>query len=68
MARYLARRLLITAPVLLGVTAMAYLILSLTPGDPVQALIDPNLTPQDVAIKRHALGLDRPCTYGTSSG
>jgi len=60
MARYLARRLLITAPVLLGVTAMAYLILSLTPGDPVQALIDPNMTPQDVAIKRHALGLDQP--------
>ncbi|HYM68221.1 MAG TPA: ABC transporter permease [bacterium] len=60
MARYLVRRLLITVPVLLGVTAMSYLIISLTPGDPVQALIDPSMSAADVQIKRHALGLDQP--------
>ncbi|HXX38722.1 MAG TPA: ABC transporter permease [bacterium] len=60
MGRYLIRRLLITIPVLLGVTAMSYLIMSLTPGDPVQALIDPNMSQADVEVKRHALGLDQP--------
>ncbi len=47
-------------PILLGITALCYLLLSLTPGDPVQMLIDPSMTPADVAIKRHALGLDQP--------
>lgn len=60
MSRYLVRRVLVMMPILLGITALCYLILSLTPGDPVQMLIDPSMTPADVAIKRHALGLDQP--------
>jgi peptide/nickel transport system permease protein len=60
MTRYVLWRLLTTIPVLLGVTALTYLILTMTPGDPVQMLIDPNTTAADLAIKRHALGLDQP--------
>jgi peptide/nickel transport system permease protein len=60
MQRYLARRLLLTVPILLGITVLSYLILSLTPGDPVQMLIDPNATQADLDIKRRALGLDQP--------
>jgi len=60
MGRYLLRRLLITVPVLLGVTVMSYFIMSLTPGDPVQMLVDPSMSAADVVIKRHALGLDQP--------
>ncbi len=60
MQRYLARRLLIIFPILLGITILSYLILSLTPGDPVQMLINPSMSQADVEIKRHALGLDQP--------
>jgi peptide/nickel transport system permease protein len=60
MQRYLARRLLVTIPILLGITVMSYLIMSLTPGDPVRMLISPGMSAADVEIQRHALGLDQP--------
>jgi peptide/nickel transport system permease protein len=39
---------------------LSYFIMSLTPGDPVQMLINPSMSQADVEIKRHALGLDQP--------
>jgi peptide/nickel transport system permease protein len=60
MHRYLIRRLLITLPILLGITMLTYSIMSLTPGDPVQMLVDPNMTQADRDIRRRALGLDEP--------
>jgi peptide/nickel transport system permease protein len=60
MQQYLIRRLLITLPVLFGITILCYLILSLTPGDPVQMLISPTISQADLEIKRRALGLDQP--------
>ncbi len=60
MQQYLLRRVLITLPILLGITVLTYLIMSLTPGDPVQMLISPSMSQADVEIKRRALGLDRP--------
>ncbi len=60
MQRYLIRRGLIAIPILLGITVLSYLIISLTPGDPVRMLISPGLTQADMEIKRHALGLDQP--------
>lgn len=60
MQRYLIRRLLITGPILLGITVLSYFIMSLTPGDPVQMLIDPSMSRADVEIRRRALGLDQP--------
>ncbi len=62
MQRYLLRRVLITFPILLGITVLSYLILSLTPGDPVSMLISPSMSTADIEIKRRALGLDDP-TY-----
>ncbi|MGH2403865.1 MAG: ABC transporter permease [bacterium] len=62
MHRYLLRRLLITFPILLGITVLCYLILSLTPGDAVSMLISPTTSAADVEIRRRALGLDQP-TY-----
>ncbi|MGH2398753.1 MAG: ABC transporter permease [bacterium] len=60
MHRYVARRLLIMVPIFLGITVLSYLILTLTPGDPVQMLISPGQSEEDVAIKRRAFGLDQP--------
>jgi peptide/nickel transport system permease protein len=47
-------------PILLGITVLSYLILALTPGDPVEMLISPGQSAEDVAIKRKAFGLDQP--------
>jgi peptide/nickel transport system permease protein len=59
---YLARRLLIAVPVLLGITLIAFVVLALAPGDPVRALIDPEtlagMSEQQLADRRHELGLD----------
>ena len=41
MGRYILRRLLISIPVLFGITLVTYVIVSLAPGDPVSALINP---------------------------
>jgi peptide/nickel transport system permease protein len=60
MTKYILRRLLVSIPVLLGVTVIAFFIMTLAPGDAVDMLIDPGLSPQDVALKKQALGLDQP--------
>jgi peptide/nickel transport system permease protein len=60
MPKYILRRLLISIPVLLGVTVIAFFIMTLAPGDAVDMLVDPGLSPQDVALKKQALGLDQP--------
>lgn len=64
MAQYLLRRLLISIPVLIGITMVTYAIISFAPGDPVTALINPEaaaaLGPGWVEQQRAALGLDKP--------
>lgn len=60
MIRYIVRRMLISIPVLFGVTLIAYFIMNLAPGDAVDMLISPGLSPEDIALKREALGLDEP--------
>jgi peptide/nickel transport system permease protein len=56
----LARRALAGAAVVAGVVALTFVLLRLTPGDPVRQLVGPAATPEQVALQRHALGLDRP--------
>ncbi len=58
--RYLARRLLFTLPVLLGVATLVFSLIHLVPGDPVQSMLGEGVSPQDVAEMRTRLGLDRP--------
>ena len=60
MVTYILRRLLISIPVLFGVTLVAYFVMTLAPGDAVDMLVDPGLSTQDVALKKQALGLDQP--------
>ncbi|MDR7482523.1 MAG: ABC transporter permease [Armatimonadota bacterium] len=60
MQRYLVRRALVALPILLGITVLSYLIMSLTPGDPVTMLVNPSMSEADMEIKRRALGLDQP--------
>lgn len=64
MATYIARRLIISIPTLVGITVLAFLALSLAPGDPITARVSPEIlsqmTPADLARLRHSLGLDDP--------
>ena len=64
MGRYILRRILVSIPVLFGITLVTYLIVSLAPGDPVSALISPEqiseLGPGWLEQQRAELGLDKP--------
>lgn len=60
MIRYVIKRLLIALPVILGVTVLAYFVISLAPGDAVDLLVDPNISKADMELMREALGLNDP--------
>jgi peptide/nickel transport system permease protein len=46
--------------VLLGVSAVTFLMVHAVPGDPVSVLLGDHATAEDIARLRHELGLDRP--------
>ena len=59
--KYILKRLLIAVPTFLGITVLAYFVLNLAPGSPLDALLaDPGITPAELERKRIALGLDQP--------
>lgn len=61
MTRYLARRLVFTVPVLLGITVVVFFVVALIPGDAVAAMMTQiKLDPQQMANLRRQLGLDDP--------
>lgn len=57
---YALRRLLMTIPILLGVTLICFALVKLAPGDPVQNLVRPETPPEDIAKLRAYYGLDQP--------
>lgn len=60
MLRALARRALAGLAVVVGVLALTFALLHAAPGDPVERLLGPTATPEQIAAQRTALGLDRP--------
>jgi peptide/nickel transport system permease protein len=61
MGRYLARRLLIALPSLIGISIVLFTILALAPGDPFGELAtNPNVPPSVRAALRAKFGLDDP--------
>jgi peptide/nickel transport system permease protein len=59
-ARYIANRLIGLVPILLGVSAVAFLIIHLLPGDPALVFLGEHATPEAIARVRHNFGLDQP--------
>ena len=57
---YAARRVLMTIPIALGVSAICFALIFLAPGDPIQSMLPPDATPEEVAFLRKAYGLDKP--------
>jgi peptide/nickel transport system permease protein len=57
---YLARRLVLLVPVLLGVTLATFALTRILPGDPVAKVVGPYVSPAQRAAVSHQLGFDRP--------
>lgn len=60
MGKFIARRLLLLVPILLGLTLLIFVFTRLLPGDPATTLLGERATPENIALVRESLGLDRP--------
>lgn len=60
MVSYIIRRLLMTIPLLFGITILAFLIMQLAPGDPTSLVIDPRIRSEDLAAYMDKYGLNEP--------
>jgi peptide/nickel transport system permease protein len=64
MYRWIVRRLLISVPVLLGITVLNFAFVRLAPGDPVRMMVNPEYmaggADEYIARRRAELGLDQP--------
>lgn len=60
MGRYLLRRLLLLLPVTWGVSTLVFLLIHLTPGDPVEVMLGETALPAAREALRQDLRLDRP--------
>lgn len=60
MLSYIARRLLLTIPTLLGVTFLVFAVVRLQPGDPALEIAGQGATKEILESIRQELGLDRP--------
>ena len=60
MFRSLASRAAAGIGIVLGVVTLTFFLLRLAPGDPVERLLGPAASPEQIAAQRHVLGFDRP--------
>lgn len=58
--RYVAVRALLVIPMMWVLLTLVFLLLRVAPGDPVTAAAGGKLNAHEIALRRHALGLDRP--------
>ena len=60
MLHLLVRRLGIGLAIVAGVVTLTFFLLRLAPGDPVEQLLGPTATAEQIEDQRKALGFDRP--------
>ena len=60
MLRFIGARLIGTIPVVFVLSLGVFLMLHLTPGDPVQIMLGQDASPESIAALRTELGLDQP--------
>lgn len=60
MGRFILRRFIMLIPVLIGVSAVSFLIIQLAPGDPAQLMAGLDATQSDIEMLREKFGLNRP--------
>ena len=67
MGTYIVRRLLQGIPVLLIISAVIFAVVAFIPGDPAAVILGHAATPENVAVLRHQMGLDKPLPLGFAS-
>ena len=60
MGVYVLKRLVISIPVLFLISIGAFILVHLTPGDPADMYISPDMTQAQIELTRTSLGLDKP--------
>jgi peptide/nickel transport system permease protein len=64
MSKYILKRLLQIPPLVFGITIITFLLINLAPGDPISAMIDPEMLSSypvhEIDRMRRDLGLDQP--------
>ncbi|MFW6364337.1 MAG: ABC transporter permease [Spirochaeta sp.] len=60
MYQYILRRIILTVPVILGVSVIVFAIIRFIPGDPARAIAGVQATPQYIEQVRVRYGLDQP--------
>ena len=60
MWRLILRRLALSVPVVLVVSALSFILIDLLPGNAATAILGPSSSPEQIAALTHSLGLDRP--------
>ena len=58
--RFVLKRILLTVPLLLGIVLLVFLILEITPGDPVRQIVGLRASEERLEEVREELGLDDP--------
>ncbi len=60
MGRYIVRRAIALIPILLGVSAVAFLLIHLLPGDPAIVYLGEHASTEAITRVQHEFGLDKP--------
>ena len=60
MRTYLIRRFIQMIPLLLGISIISFSVMHLAPGGPLDLMISPDLTPEDIARMQERFGLNEP--------
>ncbi|MHC0039074.1 ABC transporter permease [Pseudoneobacillus sp. C159] len=60
MKRYIFKRLLQAIPILIGITIMTFSIMQLAPGNPMQTMINPKISAEEMARAQENLGMNEP--------
>jgi dipeptide transport system permease protein len=61
MFRFLLRRVMLIIPTFVGVTFLAFMLIHLVPGDPIEARVgEHGISPERLALLRHEFGYDQP--------
>lgn len=58
--KYIIKRLIQSIPILLGITIMTFAIMQLAPGNPMETMINPKISPEEMQEMRESMGLNDP--------
>jgi len=58
--KYIIKKIILMIPVIIGMTIVVFLLLHLSPGDPVDLIAGPRATPETIENIKINLGLDKP--------